>query len=196
MDDIKSHLQVISQHLGLLDKGKHQEYHSEAPHSSHYENTHHSDSPWGSPNSWNKLPKVEMHKLDGSDPTRRVSQMEHYFSLHDIQDDETKIHVGILYLDQECWQWWQWHKKCYPGHPNWNMFTKAVFARFDRESRYLGHLTKMKQIRSITDFIETFEQLAIRTEGLSDEFYLECFISGLKEEIRAHVCMHHRITWL
>jgi hypothetical protein len=196
MDDIKTNLEALTQHLGLFDKGKQPEYHSEVPHSSHYESTHNSHSPWGSPNSWNKLPKVEMHKFDGSDPAGWVSQLEHYFSLHNIQDDETKLHVGILYLDQERWQWWQWHKKCYPGHPTWNMFTKVVCACFDRESHYLGCLTKLKQTGSVIDFIATFEQLAIRTEGLSDEFYLECFISGLKEAIHAHVCMHHPITWL
>jgi hypothetical protein len=38
--------------------------------------------------------------------------------------------------------------------------------------------------------------LDIRTKGLYDELYLECFLSGLKEEILAHVCMHHPITWL
>jgi hypothetical protein len=41
-----------------------------------------------------------------------------------------------------------------------------------------------------------FEQLAIYTEGLSDEFYLECFISGIKEAIKAHVNMHHPTIWL
>jgi len=63
------------------------------------------------------------------------------------------------------------------------MFTKAVCARFDRESHFLGRLTKLRQTGSITDFITEFEQLDIRTEGLSDAFYLECFISGLKESI-------------
>lgn len=76
------------------------------------------------------------------------------------------------------------------------MFTKAVYARFDRESHFLGRLTKLKQTGSMTDFITAFEQLAIRTEGLSNEFYLECFISGLKDTIKAHVCMHHLATWL
>jgi hypothetical protein len=76
------------------------------------------------------------------------------------------------------------------------MFTKAVCACFDRESHFLGRLTKLHQTRSVSDFITTFEQLAIQTEGLSDEFYLECFISGLKEAIRAHVSMHHPTTWL
>jgi hypothetical protein len=64
------------------------------------------------------------------------------------------------------------------------MFTKAICAHFDRESHFLGKLT-MK-----------FEQLAIWTKGLSDEFYLECFISGLKEAIRDHVSMHHPTTQL
>jgi hypothetical protein len=48
----------------------------------------------------------------------------------------------------------------------------------------------------VEKFISTFEQLAIRTKGLSDEFYLECFLSGLNNAIRAHVCMHHTTTWL
>jgi hypothetical protein len=76
------------------------------------------------------------------------------------------------------------------------MFTKVICARFDRESHILGNLTKLCQIGSIQDFIMTFEQLAIRTEGLSDEFYLECFISGLKEAIRAHVSKRDPTTWL
>jgi hypothetical protein len=52
------------------------------------------------------------------------------------------------------------------------------------------------QIGFVIDFITTFEQLAIHTKGLNDEFYFECFISGLKEAIKAHVNMHHSTTWL
>jgi hypothetical protein len=76
------------------------------------------------------------------------------------------------------------------------MFSKEVCACFDRESQFFGRLTKLRQTRSVTDFIMTFEQLDIHTKGLSDEFYLECFINGLKEAIKAHVNMHHPTTWL
>jgi hypothetical protein len=119
-----------------------------------------------------------MHKFDGSNPTWWVSQMKQYFSLHNIWDDETKLHVGVFHLDQEKWQWWQWHKKFYLGIPTWNMFTKVVCACFDRESHFLDRITKLHQIGSVTNFITTFEQLAIRTKGLSNSFYLECFING------------------
>jgi hypothetical protein len=47
------------------------------------------------------LPRVEVNKFDGSDPTTWVTQMEHYFSLHGITDELTKLHYKILYLDLE-----------------------------------------------------------------------------------------------
>jgi hypothetical protein len=196
MDQLTKSLHSLSQQFQdfvTQNKGKQPNYNSKDTHSSHYENTHLSHCSWGPPNSWNKVPKVEMHKFDGLDLTGSISQMERYFSLHDIRDDETKLHVGVLYLDQECWKWWQWHNKCYLGQPNCTMSTKAVCARFDRESHFLGWLIMLRQTWSITYFITAFEQLAIRTKGLSDEFYPECFLNGSKEAIQAHVCMHHPI---
>jgi hypothetical protein len=46
------------------------------------------------------------------------------------------------------------------------------------------------------DFIIAFEHLHFRTEGMTDAFFRECFISGLKDEIHARVCMDHPQTWL
>jgi hypothetical protein len=48
-----------------------------------------------------RLPRVEVNKFDGSDPTTWVTQMEHYFSLHGITDELTKLHYNVLYLDLE-----------------------------------------------------------------------------------------------
>jgi hypothetical protein len=53
-----------------------------------------------------RLPRVDVTKFDGSDPTGWVTQMEHYFSLYNITDDLAKLRYGVLRLDQECWQWW------------------------------------------------------------------------------------------
>ena len=84
-----------------LIKGKNIEPTLEDPHSSNYEHTNSSRSPWGSPHSWTKVPKVDMHKFDGSNPAGWVSQIEQHFSLHDIRDNETKLQVGVPYLYQE-----------------------------------------------------------------------------------------------
>jgi len=40
---------------------------------------------------WNRFPKIEVNHFNGSDPTWWVSQMEHYFSLHNITDDMEKL---------------------------------------------------------------------------------------------------------
>jgi hypothetical protein len=48
-----------------------------------------------------RLLRVKVKTFDGSDPQAWVTKMEHYFSLHGITDELTKIHYGILYLDQE-----------------------------------------------------------------------------------------------
>ena len=146
---------------------------------------------------WNRIPKIDVNKFDGTDPSGWLSQMEQYFTLHNITDDLVKLRVAVLYLDSERWKWYQWHKKsCEGTYFAWSHFVKALTARFDREDNFLGRLTKLRQTGDVKDFITTFEQLAVRTENLTDTFYMECFISGLKEAIQAQVRMQRPATWL
>ena len=136
-----------------------------------------------------RLPRVDVTKFDGSDPTGWVTQMEHYFSLYNITDDLAKLRYGVLHLDQECWQWWQWIKTSRQGYIAWTQFVAELYERFDTDTNHLGRLTKLKQSGTFEDFIAAFERLGFRTEGMTDAFFRECFISGLKEDIRAHVLM-------
>jgi hypothetical protein len=64
-----------------------------------------------------------------------------------------------------------------------------LYECFDTDTNHLGRLTKLKQSGTVEDFIAAFEHLDFRTEGMIDAFFQECFISGLKEEIWAHVLM-------
>jgi hypothetical protein len=139
---------------------------------------------------------VDVTKFDGSDPTGWVTQMEHYFSLYGITDDLAKLRYGVLHLDQERWQWWQWRKTSRQGYIAWTQFVTELYECFDMDTNHLGHLTKLKQSGTVEDFIAAFECLAFRTEGMTDAFFRECFISGLKEEIRAHVLMARPSTWV
>jgi hypothetical protein len=64
-----------------------------------------------------------------------------------------------------------------------------LYERFDTNTNHLGHLNKLKQLDTLEDFIAAFEHLDFRIEGMTDVFFRECFIRGLKEEIWAHVLM-------
>jgi hypothetical protein len=142
------------------------------------------------------LPRVEVNKFDGLDPMGWVTQMEHYFSLHDITDELAKLHYGVLYLDLERWKWWKWSKNACQGYVAWTQFVAELYECFDTDTHHLGRLTKLKQSGTVEDFIFSFEHLDFCTEGMSDAFFRECFISGLKDEICAHVLMAHPQTWL
>jgi hypothetical protein len=58
-----------------------------------------------------------------------------------------------------------------------------LYERFDTDTSHLGHLTKLKQLGTVEDLIAAFERMDFRTEGMSDAFFRECFINGLKDEI-------------
>ena len=85
--------------------------HIEGEHSSHSHNFQHHHFQCDL-----RLPQVYVTKFDGSKPTGWVTQMEHYFSLYDITDDLEKLQYGVLHLDQERWQWWQWRKNSHRGY--------------------------------------------------------------------------------
>jgi hypothetical protein len=92
-----------------------------------------------------RLLRVDVTKFDGSDPTGWVTQMEHYFSLYGITDELAKLWYGVLHLDQERWQWWQWRKNARQGYVAWTHFVAELYECFDTDTNHLGCLTKLKQ---------------------------------------------------
>ena len=140
--------------------------HTEAGTSSHSHNSH--------PHHFQRdlrLPWVDVTKFDGLDPTFWVTQMEHYFSLYDIIDDLAKLLYGVLHLDQERWQWWQWRKTFRQGYIAWTHFVPELYELFDTNTNHLSHLIKLKQSRTMEYVIAAFECLDFWTEGISDAFF-------------------------
>jgi hypothetical protein len=71
-----------------------------------------------------------------------------------------------------------------------------LYECFNTDTNHLGHLTKLKQLGTVEEFIATFECLAFRTEGMPDAFFRESFISSLNDEIWAHVLMAQPESWV
>ena len=202
IDTLEQKLEALTKQIqtlhDIITKGKSKEeseaydfnenLEGKSSHSLHFYGNHQQSQP--------RPPKLDLYKFDGSHPATWLAQMEEYFTLTHIRDYVTKLSVGSLYLDQERWQWLQWHQQCYARPMTWKIFSKAIFDRLDHESNFLGHLTKLQQTGTVQEYIKAFEELVFRTGSLVDEFYLECFVNGLKDAIQAHVWMHHLVTWL
>ena len=139
---------------------------------------------------------MDVTKFDGSNPTSWVTQIKHYLSLYGITDELEKLWHGVLHLDQERWQWWQWRQNVRQGYVSWTHFVTELYECFDTDTNHLVRLTKLKHSGTMEDFIAPFERLYFRTEGMFDAFFRECFISGLKDAIHAHVLMAQPWSWL
>ena len=86
--------------------------------------------------------------------------------------------------------WYRWFEKSH-NLRTWQEFCRVLLMRFgsDAYEDPLGQLTKLKQWGSVKVYQEKFEELANKTHGLSEEFFVSCFVSGLQEEILAGVKM-------
>jgi len=181
MDKLEESMQTLliqlnglcSQVEKIIPKGKEQAHEEayngngynegESSHSPHVWHTHQQPS--------QRPPKLDRHEFDGSHPSAWIAQMEQYFKLNRILDEATQLMLGSMYLDNERWQWWEWHQRCNGPFRTWTQFTKALQDHFDEESYFLSHLTKLRQTGTVDEYITAFEALAFRTWGLSDVFY-------------------------
>jgi hypothetical protein len=195
--EITTHLEFVAsmiftkQHIPVDPPLSDPPLHTDAETSSHSRNFH--------PHHFQHdlhLPRVDVTKFDGSDPTSWVTQMKHYLSLYDIIDNLSKLRYGVLHLDKERWKWWKWRKIVCQGYVAWTHYVSELYECFDTDTNHLCHLTKLKQSGTVEDFITAFGRLDFRTEGMSDSFFRECFISGLKDEIHAHVLMDRPQIWV
>jgi hypothetical protein len=101
--------------------------------------------------------------------------MEHYFSLYNITDELEKLCCGVLHLDQERWQWWQWRKMACQGYVAWKHFVAEIYERFDIDTNHLVCLTKLKQSGIVEDFMTYVERMDFCIEGRSDDFFSRMF---------------------
>jgi hypothetical protein len=73
----------------------------------------------------------------------------------------------------------------------WEEFVVALKTRFAPSAfnDSVGVFTKLRQTSSVKDYQTQFEILSNRIQGMSEEFKVSTFLSGLKEEVRIMVTM-------
>ncbi|XP_077242438.1 uncharacterized protein LOC143882945 [Tasmannia lanceolata] len=121
-----------------------------------------------------KFGKVEFPRFDGDDPLGWIYRVEQFFD----------------YLWNK--RWFQRTQK----DVTWKDLVDVLCTRFGPNALedFTGALTKLYQKSTVKEYQEKFEELAARTSGLGDEFFISCFVSGLKDEIRPGVQMFKPTT--
>jgi hypothetical protein len=73
----------------------------------------------------------------------------------------------------------------------WEDFVSALKTRFSPSAfdDPVGAFTKLKQTSTVEDYQTQFEILSNKIQGLSEEFKVSTFLSGLREEVCITVTM-------
>lgn len=141
-----------------------------------------------------RFARIDFPKFSGEDPSGWVYKCERFFYYNMIENNN-RVKLATLHLEGKALNWYQWFEKCH-GQMTWVLFKDGIVSRFGPNTYedVMGDLTKLRHTTTVRVYQEQFEELANRTTNLPESFFISCFISGLKEEVKAGVQMFRPTT--
>ena len=129
------------------------------------------------------IPKLDMRKFDGKDPTNWLCQMEQFFDIHHVPSQQ-KVSMASLYLEPDQFIWYRWlcdEKRKKGCVVTWSIFQEELSTHYGDNllDSYFCQLTKLKQTGMVKDYIQQFQTLSLRVENVADENMMELFLGGL-----------------
>ncbi|KAL5713693.1 hypothetical protein ACHQM5_015746 [Ranunculus cassubicifolius] len=145
-----------------------------------------------------KLPKLDFPPFHGDNVRAWVHTANRYYQFHPIEENQ-KVLFASLHLHGRAENWYQSCMEVLEVM-SWNSFTEAVRILFSEEAKenVVGEFKKLVQTASVEDYQIQFEALQPlvlqKNKGLSEAYFVECFVSGLKDEIKNNVQMFNPTT--
>ena len=133
--------------------------------------------------------RLDFPHFDGGNPNEWILKAQQFFTYFETPDDH-KMEIASFHMEGKALTWFYWLKESSPP-ASWEEFVEAICIRFG-PSAYedpVGIFTKLRQRGSIEDYQTEFETLSNQISGLSEEFRISTFLSGLKDELRIIVTM-------
>ncbi|XP_058746621.1 uncharacterized protein LOC131619549 [Vicia villosa] len=137
-----------------------------------------------------RTPKLELPMFDGSEPLDWMFQAEQFFNFYNMPP-ENRLSLISFYMKGDALSWFKW---MYQSRllTDWFSFLKALELRFGPSTfdNHQAELFKLKQDGSVVDYQTKFEKLGTQVIGLPSDAILNCFISGLTNEIQNEMAIH------
>jgi hypothetical protein len=131
--------------------------------------------------------KLDFPRFDGSDVLNWIFKDEQFFDYYDTLDNH-RLTIAVVHMEKDVVPWFQMIT-CNQPFRSWALFAKALEMEFGPTPYESPRTTlfKLTQTTTVADFYSAFTVLANRAQGLSPEATLDCFISGLKPDIKRDV---------
>lgn len=114
----------------------------------------------------------------------------HQFFKYFETPEEHKLEIASFHMEGKVLTWYYWLKESSPV-TKWDDFLEALRTRFGPSAVEdpVGAFTKLRQTGSVEDYQTAFKILSNKIRGVSEEFRISTFLSGLKDELRIIVTM-------
>jgi hypothetical protein len=132
--------------------------------------------------------KLDFPRFNGAeDPTSWICRAEQFFRFHEMPIED-HVALASFHLKGETQLWYQLLQQ-ESESLNWPTFKAGLLARYGPTQFFdhFGELTKLQQIGTVKDYHTKFEQLLAKAGPLPRVRQVSCFVSGLKEGIKADV---------
>lgn len=133
-----------------------------------------------------RLPRLEVPLFNGEGVSGWLFQIEHFFHIHFTPPDQRLI-IATFYMTGPALDWFQFMSRTHEL-PNWETFRRELEICFGPSS-FINHEANLFKLNQ-TSTAREFETLSTNTPTLSTSNLLNCFISGLREDIKRELFIH------
>ncbi|KAL5716013.1 hypothetical protein ACHQM5_017757 [Ranunculus cassubicifolius] len=145
-----------------------------------------------------KLPRVDFPKFNGGQVRNWIQKVQRFFLLHPMEDHQKVLYSSLNFSDA-AEIWFQTDAAKFAAL-SWSEFATLVQNRFSEElsENVIGEFKLLYQKGSILEYQQQFEQLRplvlLQNPGLSEKYFVDSCIAGLREDIRHSVQMFYPST--
>ncbi|XP_012838300.1 PREDICTED: uncharacterized protein LOC105958843 [Erythranthe guttata] len=146
---------------------------------------------------------IEFPRFNGQNPVNWIGKCRRYFSLCRTPENE-KVLLASMHMEGKA-EFFYLNYVEGRGDIGWKRFSEMVAERFGdrRGDNVYTALHKLRQEGSVEMYVEQFEELKAclplreSTTPMDEYYFVECFLNGLKEEIRDVLQSFHptTLTW-
>jgi len=140
--------------------------------------------------------KLDFPRFDGSDVLQWIFKAEQFFNYYHTPDEQRLIIVAV-HLDKEVVPCFQMQSRD-NAFPSWTTFTRVLKLEYGPSPYECARsdLFKLQQETMVQDYYVKFTALANRVQGVTMEALLDCFVGGLKPNIKRDVIAQNSVILL
>ncbi|GMI79828.1 hypothetical protein HRI_001652100 [Hibiscus trionum] len=140
--------------------------------------------------------QVELPIFTGEDPEEWLASTHDFFEFYGTEDHH-RVTMASFRMTRTARKWFRWMQR-QRQLAGWAHLVDAIRKRFlimEIESP-AGQLSKLLQTSTVVEYQSRFEDLALRTSNLPEDFLLDCFTPGLRADIKNEVLAHRSTSMI